>query len=130
MLVGFTILGTADVARAGGFYDAVMAQLGAGRHPVLTVAHRIVYARGQEPGLLEIGLPYDGRPAGVGNGTMVGLVADSAGMVQRAHAAALAAGGTCEGEPGERGAGWYGAYFRDPDGNKLAVYTLLQAPRD
>jgi lactoylglutathione lyase len=40
------------------------------------------------------------------------------------HAIALASGGSCEGAPGlrpEYHAHYYGAYFRDPDGNKLAV---------
>jgi predicted lactoylglutathione lyase len=48
--------------------------------------------------------------------------------VVRLHAIALANGGTCEGEPGPRGdGGFYAAYFRDPDGNKLNAF-LMAAP--
>ncbi|SIT39635.1 Glyoxalase/bleomycin resistance protein/dioxygenase [Paraburkholderia ribeironis] len=74
--------------------------------------------------LFLIGKPYDGRPAAAGNGQMIALLAADRATVDRAHAAALAHGGACEGPPGLRPqyhANYYGAYFRDPDGNKLCV---------
>jgi predicted lactoylglutathione lyase len=74
--------------------------------------------------MLGVVLPFDGQGATGGNGTMVALMAASASVVDQVHAAALAAGGTCEGPPGQRMDGFYGAYFRDLDGNKLcAFYT-------
>jgi catechol 2,3-dioxygenase-like lactoylglutathione lyase family enzyme len=74
--------------------------------------------------LLLIGAPHDGAPATVGNGAMTALLARERACVDAAHAAALAHGGRCEGPPGlrpEYHAHYYGAYFRDPDGNKLCV---------
>ena len=68
--------------------------------------------------------PFDGGPASAGNGQMVALLAPSRAAVGRCHALALAHGGSCEGAPGlrpEYHADYYGAYFRDPDGNKLCV---------
>lgn len=74
--------------------------------------------------LLVIALPFDGRAAQPGNGQMTALLAPDRVAVDRAHASALAHGGTCEGPPGLRPhyhPDYYGAYFRDPDGNKLCV---------
>lgn len=74
--------------------------------------------------LLLIGAAFDGQPATPGNGQMVALLAPSRLAVDRAYAIALANDGACEGAPGLRPQyhpHYYGAYFRDPDGNKLCV---------
>ena len=68
--------------------------------------------------------PFDGKAASVGNGTMVALQASSKEQVDRLHAIALEQGGTCEGKPGDRGGGFYAAYFRDLDGNKLNAFIM------
>ena len=68
--------------------------------------------------------PFDGKPATVGNGTMVSLVVDATDKVDRVHAKALALGGKDEGPAGPRGDGFYAGYFRDPDGNKLNVFCM------
>ncbi len=75
-----------------------------------------------------IGMPRDGEPATHANGGTIIFAAPSPEAVSAWHAAGLAHGGTCEGEPGERplARGAVGAYMRDPDGNKLAVYAGLQ----
>jgi predicted lactoylglutathione lyase len=68
--------------------------------------------------------PFDGAPATAGNGSMVALRAKNWLQVGAFHAAALANGGTSEGNPGLRlqyNPDFYAAYVRDPDGNKLAV---------
>ena len=68
--------------------------------------------------------PFDGRPATAGIGQMTALVAADRPTVDRYHAKALAHGGSDEGRPGVRPddrADHDGAYFRDPDGNKLRV---------
>ena len=77
--------------------------------------------------LFLIGHPFDGMPAQSGNGQMTALLASTRAAVDRTYQAALAHGGMCEGEPGLRPhyhAQYYGAYFRDPDGNKLCVFTM------
>ncbi len=69
--------------------------------------------------------PFDGQSATVGNGTMVALVGKDAAQVDALHAKALALGGRDEGAPGLRGDDFYGAYFRDLDGNKLAAFCMV-----
>ncbi|WP_343730817.1 VOC family protein [Duganella sp.] len=107
------------------FYSALMTELGARQRFV--DAHRPWAAwqpaEGARP-LFVIGAPYDNQPASCGNGQMLALMATSREMVDRAYAAAREHGGTCEGAPGLRPqyhTNYYGAYFRDPEGNKLCV---------
>jgi len=114
-------IGTRDLRRAEAFYDAALAPLG-----ILRVQGRFEgwasWQRPGEVGKLWVGKPHDGQPASHGNGWMVALVAPSRAAVDAAYAAAMAAGGTDEGAPGSRpqyAADYYGAYVRDPDGNKL-----------
>lgn len=74
--------------------------------------------------LFLIGEPYDGKPAASGNGQMVALLAGTRSIVDRCYDAALANGGQSEGPPGLRPhyhPNYYGAYFRDLDGNKVCV---------
>jgi catechol 2,3-dioxygenase-like lactoylglutathione lyase family enzyme len=74
--------------------------------------------------LFLIARPFDGKPAAPGNGQMVAFLAATRQVVNRAHAYALAQGGTDEGAPGARPhyhSNYYGAYFRDPEGNKICV---------
>jgi predicted lactoylglutathione lyase len=72
--------------------------------------------------------PYNKQPAVAGNGNMTALAAGSRANVDKLHAKALELGGTCEGPPGVRGEegpdAFYGAYFRDLDGNKLAAFCI------
>jgi predicted lactoylglutathione lyase len=68
--------------------------------------------------------PFDGKPATVGNGVMAALEAKDKAQVDRIYALAMSLGGTDEGAPGDRGNGFYAAYFRDPDGNKLNAFVM------
>ena len=124
-MIGYTCVGTNDLARATAFYDALFAIVGA-KHFFETDRGS---GWGTAPGkpLFCVMRPFDGRPATVGNGDMVALVAKDTDQVAALHARALALGGTDEGAPGLRGHDFYGAYFRDLDGNKLAAYCLLPA---
>jgi catechol 2,3-dioxygenase-like lactoylglutathione lyase family enzyme len=84
-------------------------------------------------GSLIIATPANGESANVSNGHTLGLKAKSYDEVDAWHAAGLAAGGTCEGQPGfrEKSPGnMYGAYLRDPDGNKVCVFTQNVGPRE
>jgi catechol 2,3-dioxygenase-like lactoylglutathione lyase family enzyme len=114
-------IGTSDLERAIAFYDAVLKPLGivrtGSKYPKWAAWHRP-----GEQGVLWVGLPYDGQPASNGNGWMAALMAPSRQAVDAAYAAAIAAGGSDEGKPGPRPhytPDYYGAYVRDPDGNKL-----------
>lgn len=118
-------VGTTDFERALAFYEPLMAVLGLERR---FVEHERPWAGWQAPGvarpLFLVGRPHDGRPHAPGNGQMIAFLAADRATVDRAHAVALAHGGRCEGPPGlrpEYHANYWGAYFRDPDGNKLCV---------
>ena len=121
-MIGYTTLGTADLERARGFYDAILAPLGGKR--TLTYQRSQYYGSPARGAMLGITLPFDGEAATTGNGVMVALSASSPAEVDAVHAAAMAAGGACEGPPGQRMDNFYGAYFRDLDGNKLCVFQM------
>jgi catechol 2,3-dioxygenase-like lactoylglutathione lyase family enzyme len=122
-LLGYVTVGTVDLARATAFYDVLLEPLGAKR--IYAFDRGVFYgARGMEFCVLT---PADGAEARPGNGTMAALNAATRALVDMTHARALAMGGSDEGSPGIRGreaSGFYGAYFRDPDGNKLCVYRI------
>ncbi len=121
-MIGYTTLGTNDLPRAAAFYDELFAVIGAKR----LMEFERGYAWGvsmDKPGFGVL-RPFDGQPASVGNGVMVALVVDSQDKVNALHAKALALGGKDEGAPGMRGGGFYAAYFRDLDGNKLNAFCM------
>jgi catechol 2,3-dioxygenase-like lactoylglutathione lyase family enzyme len=125
-MIGYVTLGTNDLERGARFYDAIAAELGTARMMEWPGA----IAWGTPGGSAGIGLtkPFDGQPATTGNGVMVALEASSREQVDKLHALALQHGGTCEGPPGLRGGGFYAAYFRDLDGNKLNAFLMEGAP--
>lgn len=112
--------GTRDIERARSFYDAIAAILGASR---VIDREEVTGYCGPSGVMFLIGKPYAGE-ANVGNGTQMVFDAPSRAAVDAVHAKALELGGTCEGPPGFRGPeemGFYAAYFRDLDGNKLVI---------
>lgn len=117
-MLAYTTLGTHDLARAADFYDAVLAELGAKRF-MEEPDYYIAWGNSEHGAGLGITNPFNKEPASVGNGTMVALGATSREQVDRVHAKAIELGGTDEGAPGQRSPGFYAAYFRDLDGNKL-----------
>ncbi|WDF72926.1 VOC family protein [Novosphingobium sp. KACC 22771] len=123
-MIGYVTLGTQDLARAAEFYDAIAAEMGAGR--MGGDERYIAWGVPGGPAGIGITLPFDGQPASVGNGVMVALEAKDRDQVDRLHALALELGGSCEGAPGERFPGFYAAYFRDRDGNKLNAFVFAQ----
>lgn len=112
-------LGTDHPDRARRFYEAVMPMLGIAQP--FTLPHALVFGD-MHGDKLFVGPPFDGAAASHGNGTHVALRAPTRAAVDSFYAAALAHGGTDEGAPGLRPhyhPHYYGAYVRDPDGNKL-----------
>ena len=121
-------VGVADVTRAATFYDAVLKTLGYKR-----LAEYLPYAvaYGEDHPEFWIGLPHDQRRMSVGNGVHLGFSARSKDQVHKFHAAALAQGGSNNGEPGPRpdyGPDYYGAFVYDLDGNKIEA-TLHARPK-
>jgi len=124
-MISHLYIGFSDFERAYAFYAPLMACLGHTQRILDRERPWAVWqpAAGGRP-LFIIGKPYDGASHDPGNGQMVALLAESRPIVDRAHAIALVHGGHDEGAPGLRPhyhASYYGAYFRDPDGNKLCV---------
>lgn len=120
-------VGTRNLSRAVLFYDAILTPLG--------LRQRVVAADGGPPSACWIEptlqlprfyvyMPYDRAPASAGNGSMVAFLARSPQDVEYAYLAGLGSGGTDAGPPGPRphyGQGYFGAYLRDPDGNKVHI---------
>lgn len=121
-MIGYVTVGTNDLARAARFYDAIAAEMGTGR----MMDFETFIAWGTPGGGAGIAAtkPFDGQSATVGNGVMVALEARDAEQVDRIYRIALDHGGSDEGAPGPRGEGFYAAYFRDPDGNKLNAFVM------
>ena len=123
-MIGYVTVGATDTEAALPFYDAVMAPIGFER-AFFDNGWAGYGPKGGEQTLF-VCPPHDGQPARAGNGIMIALKAPSNEAVQAAHAAALANGGKDEGAPGYRpedSTTFYGAYFRDPTGNKLCVFA-------
>ena len=116
------MLGSSNRAKSRQFYDATMGALGHGPGQDFGKSDWWM----TREGALGIGEPIDGQPCSHGNGSTIGLKAQSPEAVDAWHAAGLANGGTAiEDPPGIRDGGFgkmYLAYLRDPDGNKLCGY--------
>lgn len=119
-------VGSNDIARARRFYDAVLPVVGLS---LMKQADRALdYGSGQL--VFSVETPVDGRPATVGNGSHIAFGVEDRATVNRFHAVALSHGGTSDGAPGlrpEYDAHYYGAFVRDPDGNKIEAVTYAAA---
>ncbi|HVZ91680.1 MAG TPA: VOC family protein [Rhizomicrobium sp.] len=120
-MLGYVTVGTNDLEKAKTYFDALFSEMGGKR--TFANDHMQGYG-GRAGGMVAICTPHDGKPATVGNGTMFALAASSREMVDKVHAKALSLGSKDEGAPGDRGNGFYGAYFRDLDGNKFCVFKM------
>ena len=123
-MIGYVTLGSKDVKTAALFYDELFNLLGADR--IYDAGGYVAWAIGNSAPMFSITEPYDKQPATVGNGTMIALQANSQKQVDQLHATALALGAENEGDPGIRSGGYYCAYFRDLDGNKLNFHCPPQ----
>lgn len=124
MTIGYVTIGALDGAASGRFYDAVFAPMGIERK--FADGGWIGYGpKGADSHDTYVCAPFDGQPARPANGVMIAFKASAKTEVDAAYAAGLAAGGTDEGKPGPRPADsktYYGAYLRDPTGNKICIY--------
>lgn len=134
IVLSHVFVGVTDFDRAMGFYEPLMAILGRERRFIDRDRPWAGWQSAPSPRpLFLIGVPYNGKPHEAGNGQMIALTAKDRVSVDRAWEAAMANGGTDEGKPGLRPqyhADYYGAYFRDPDGNKLCVVCHTPASGD
>jgi len=125
-------IGVSNFDRALAFHSSVMASLG---HE-LRFCEKDKRRAGWEPReggqpLFIISRPFDGYPHAVGNGQMTAFLVSSRAQVREVYVVAMAAGGSCEGPPSSRPqyhANYYGAYYRDTEGNKFCVACHEQEP--
>ena len=130
-MITYVYFGTNNLERSISFYNATLAPLGMDRCVTndpewdrVAAGWGIYEDNGARELAFWVGIPFDQKPATVGNGGMVAFSAKSWKAVEEFHAAALAHGGRCDGPPGLRlnyGPDFYAAYVRDPDGNKVAA---------
>jgi predicted lactoylglutathione lyase len=122
-MIGYVTLGTNDLNKAAKFYDKIASEMGIGRF-----MESDTFIAWEAPGGgagLGLTKPFDGNAMSVGNGVMVALAAKDKAQVDRIYKLALSLGASCEGPPGPRGdGGFYAAYFRDPEGNKLNAFVM------
>ena len=126
-MIGYVTLGSNDLEKSRNFYDSLMPVIGAGR--IMEFGDNFtMYGTGMGKPGLAVCKPYNGDSANAGNGNMAAIVCDSRSKVDALYAKAMELGGTDEGPPGVRGeegpGAFYGAYFRDLDGNKLAAFRI------
>ena len=128
-MIAYVTVGADDIARAKRFYSAFLPALD---YELKESREGLSYALPEQPGQCA-NLPefyvkptFDGRPASAGNGTMIAFEARSQKQVRDLHSTALTAGGSDEGQPGFRdlyGPHFYVGYLRDPQGNKIALFS-------
>lgn len=123
-MLGYITIGALDTEASGKFYDAVLGCIGDERK--FSDGGWIGYGpKGRDNHYCYLCTPFDKQPARPANGLMLAFKASSKDEVDAAYTAGMANGGTDEGKPGYRppdGDKFYGAYMRDPTGNKLCVY--------
>lgn len=122
-MLAYTVIGSNNKEKSLEFYDAIVAELGGKR---TFASERLQFYSNGNGGMLGVGTPSNEEAATFGNGTMPAFGCEDTATVDRVYAKAMELGATSEGEPGERIPGmFYGAYFRDPDGNKLCAACFL-----
>jgi catechol 2,3-dioxygenase-like lactoylglutathione lyase family enzyme len=114
-------VGTNDLGRSTKFYDAALGAIGVNNLGSMGAGAMLYGAESPQFVVLN---PANGLPSTYANGGTIGFAAPSREAVRQFHAAGLASGGRCEGTPGLRAfaPNAYGAYLRDPDGNKICAY--------
>jgi predicted lactoylglutathione lyase len=125
-MLSYVMVGTNDMARSRAFYDPLMEMMGVKPNGFSSEKWAWYAPAGAVAmPMFVVTKPADGAPASVGNGVMVTLTAASREIVDAVYAKAMALGARDEGQPGVRADVFYMAYFRDPDGNKIALCHVL-----
>ena len=122
-MLAYTTLGVTNFERAKTFYESLLSVIGA--KYVLGNERIALYGTDLLNPMLAVCIPYDEKAPSAGNGTMVAIRAGDPETCDAMYAKAIELGATCDGPPGERMPGFfYGAYVRDPDGNKLCFCQM------
>jgi predicted lactoylglutathione lyase len=121
-MIGYITIGTNDLPKAAAFYDALFAQIGAKRQ--MEFERGIAWGRSMDTPGYAVMKPFNDQPATSGNGTMIAIAMQKTEQVDAFYQKALELGASCDGKPGPRGGGFYAAYFRDLDGNKVNAFAM------
>ncbi|MAQ35615.1 MAG: glyoxalase [Thioclava sp.] len=128
-MIAYVTVGADDIAKAERFYSAFLPSLG---YRLEEDQGDLSYILPEEPGQSSVQpdfyvkSPFNGQSASAGNGAMVAFQARSQKQVRDLYDAALAAGGSDDGQPGFRaayGPHFYVGYLLDPHGNKIALFS-------
>lgn len=123
LMIGYVTLGASDLPRSKAFYSQLLAELGA--KEIMDGGRIVFYGTDASKPMLAVCTPFNQQAPNPGNGVMVAISAGSKEMVSKLYQKALALGAVDDGAPGQRIENvFYGAYVRDPDGNKLAFYVF------
>jgi catechol 2,3-dioxygenase-like lactoylglutathione lyase family enzyme len=125
-MIDHVSIAVCDLDRAARFYQAVLGAIG---YEKLVVRPRTV-GFGKSYPEFWLNLRATMPPIDVDSGAHAALRVRTTELVDGFHAAALAAGATSDGVPGLRpqhGEGYYAAFIRDPDGNRIEAVTFLKA---
>lgn len=122
-MIGYITVGVTDMAKAKAFYGDLLADLGA---KITIDMDRIAFfGTGTDQPMLAVCVPFNGDAPNPGNGNMFAISGGTKENVDKLYHKAIALGASCDGEPGQRIPDmFYGAYVRDPDGNKIAFYVF------
>lgn len=121
-MISYATVGSNDLDASLPFYIELLGAVGVSKmfdHP----RGGALFGKDGKP-VLGVLTPFDQGTATAGNGAMVAFDLPSREAVDAFHAKALELGGSDEGAPGERGPGFYMAYFRDLEGNKFCACRL------
>lgn len=122
-MIGYATIGVSDMGKAKQFYTELLSEIDA--KLLMDMGRLALIGRSMEEPMLAVCIPYDKEDPSPGNGNMIAIHPGSKELIDRLHAKALELGATSDGAPGVRIPDvFYGAYIRDPDGNKIAFYEL------
>lgn len=122
-MIGYVTIGVSDMDKAKAFYGALLGELGA--KSLIDMDRIAFFGTDMASPMLAVCVPYDGEPNHPGNGNMVSINPGSKENCDKLYHKAIELGATCEGEPGQRIPDmFYGAYVRDPDGNKICFFQF------
>jgi predicted lactoylglutathione lyase len=121
-MIGYVTIGTSDMERAKAFYSELLAPLGA--QVLMDMGRIALLGSAPDQPMLAVCTPFNEEATNPGNGNMVAIPGKDREQVDALWNKAIELGAVSDGEPGQRMEGFYGAYFRDADGNKVAFFYM------
>ncbi len=121
-MIGYATIGTSDMEKAKAFWSGVLASKGAS--VIMDIGRIAFIGSSMDQPMLAVCIPYNEEGQNPGNGNMLAFPAENREEVDALYAKAMELGATDDGAPGERMPTFYGAYIRDPDGNKACFYKM------